>query len=701
VRRRSWTCLRLTAAILLMLGVSVAQSINRTAVSVEITGVEPEANYEPTKDGGDLAQLADGRLSSYPIWTRAGSVGWVRKSPVSIMARAKVQEGKRYTLSVRTAVGSAAGVFPPRRIDVYCRKGPASIWQHAGASQRQVGPRAADNVVVDLKTSIVGCGGDQLRAVLHADGSFVMIDEVSLQADGDNTGSGFDGYRGPQAGQSIRDAVSDSLRRLEHSLLASASAEIRRAAVAASANGRWAWLADPWSDVGKLNIAARSHSLGLSVLPGGSASYIVGIANPGRESRRFFLSPDPRHAGATTVSALRPGLAADGQLVFDVVEPGAKSDLTVEPEGIRYLLLTELDVGVAGARRVTVKNEAGDLQELAVTVQLLDQIRPGIKDKPRVLVWAYTNDQPIWRNDTAFALAAELASAGVNVFDIHPRHIPAPLDEADWPSRAKALAADLALFRGKGIVLLFLGGDPWNTLTSLPDDPATTDRLARWISMLKRVMRDGGFEAKDWALYPVDEPNGDNLDKLADLVIRLRGIDPTLQFYANPSIGRSELMLAVPSLWRLTALVDFWQPRAGATFDMVATLLRRRGRPPAWVYDNPRSPARSAPPGCYRAFAGQAFDSGASGLGFWSFSNTNDSSAWTDFDGTQPDWAVVYEAKSGFATSRRWEAFKQGITDFSALSYCARNSRGGSKLQSHCAIYRHTVDAVSRDGCED
>lgn len=65
----------------------------------------------------------------------------------------------------------------------------------------------------------------------------------------------------------------------------------------------------------------------------------------------------------------------------------------------------------------------------------------------------------------------------------------------------------------------------------------------------------------------------------------------------------------------------------------------------------------------------------AKGVGFWAYSDTSGSSAWDDFDGRRPDYAVVYENKNGPVSSRRWEAFREGIEDYQLFSAaCERHS---------------------------
>jgi len=94
-----------------------------------------------------------------------------------------------------------------------------------------------------------------------------------------------------------------------------------------------------------------------------------------------------------------------------------------------------------------------------------------------------------------------------------------------------------------------------------------------------------------------------------------------------------------------------------------------------WLYSNPKSPAKLASPlHDFRLLAWWAWHYGARGIGFWSYSDTNGSSAWDDLDSRRPDWAVVYESPDGIVSSRRWEAFREGLEDY-ALLYTRRTAR--------------------------
>ena len=124
-----------------------------------------------------------------------------------------------------------------------------------------------------------------------------------------------------------------------------------------------------------------------------------------------------------------------------------------------------------------------------------------------------------------------------------------------------------------------------------------------------------------------------------------------------------------------------------------------------WIYDNPPAPAKKAEPNFYRALALKSWAIGAQGTGFWSYSDTSKSTAWDDFDGRRPDWAIVYEGKDQIISSRRWEAFAQGVADYDLLCnmYASEDEQMKNqldelklKLNSHLQDSKVMVNEVER-----
>jgi hypothetical protein len=96
-----------------------------------------------------------------------------------------------------------------------------------------------------------------------------------------------------------------------------------------------------------------------------------------------------------------------------------------------------------------------------------------------------------------------------------------------------------------------------------------------------------------------------------------------------------------------------------------AAFLKRFNRM-IWSYSG--SGKHADPLRAYRAQAWRAFQHGATGIGFWAYADVGQSgTAWDDLDGTRPDPAVIYEAANGVASSKRWEAWREGVEDYELL----------------------------------
>jgi hypothetical protein len=678
---------------------------SHAAERIVVTALEPVPNYASTRDEHDAVQLVDGQYSSFPAWTNRDSVGWVNQSPVAVTLKAATREGASYALVLRTARQSHAGVAPPRRVDVYCGTRFSSAWRHVG-EREHAAVDSADRAPLDLTVPLTGCGGTSLQVVIHADGAFVMLDELSLKLPLAKVSSAIERNSGSAPVMRIDKPVLDSTQRLEAGLRTQAEAILARAVAALPGDGSYAGLVSAWGALDRPAVAAR---LAVKALPDAPVHYVISLVNASRQPRNYHLISEAAGVGdvaistQATVQRLESVLGADGRLAFDV-PVATEGPLRLKPGGLAFVLITEPRGAVSGQRRWRIGDDAGWMQRLTVDVTIYEGIHPVPADRPRVLTWSYTHDIPIWSAANAVGNLDRLSGDGVNVYVIHPRDMPQPFAEADWPMRTAALREALALYRGRGLMLLFLGAEGWQALSSMSDDAPTRRALARWVALLTTTVREAGYAADEWALYPVDEPHGADLGRLADAIDVLRAIEPQLRFYANVTASHSLTSLTSFQLRALQGRIDYWQPRAGEVYDRVSALLDGRVRnagatPELWLYANPPAPARSALPSCYRDLGRFAHDAGATGLGFWSLSDTGKSSAWSDFDGQRPDWAVVYEAKGDvaqpFIAGRRWLAVVAGIADHAALRFCARPA--AIDVVNQCKAYRAALDAARPD----
>jgi hypothetical protein len=371
---------------------------------------------------------------------------------------------------------------------------------------------------------------------------------------------------------------------------------------------------------------------------------------------------------APIVDSVSPGilkrvLASDGYMVYDPIVPLEVGDeVILSPNKAVYFWLTIDMHGLPPGNHEAVfllKSimNRGIFSEIPLTIRV-EPLRFSDNLTPRAMTWGYLSDRPVCKSPEK--CAQDMSVHGVNVFVIHPSHIPIPgKQDAAFYKKVALLEKDVALLKGeKRLLILFLRWDKYR--------PSEID-TKNWVTWIRDKMAAMGLRPSEWALYPVDEPRGKKLVQLSRYAHWIKEAAPTVSVYANPIDTVSE-PLVPGDLISLDAVIDIWQPSLDLVSKWNGRFFNAR-RPAWWLYHNPPSPAKTASPlGHYRMMAWKAWFLGAAGIGFWSYSDTTGSSTWDDFDGRRPDYAVVYEGDGGPISSRRWEAFREGLEDFQLLS---------------------------------
>ncbi|MCL4779485.1 MAG: hypothetical protein KJ049_04815 [Gammaproteobacteria bacterium] len=636
--------------------------------ALQIYSAVPAPNYEITRDADDLAQMTDGHRNQFPIWTNRKSVGWQNKSPVVLKGRI-LSVGRNTSvmgLNFSTAKGDYAGVYPPMRIDVYCGSDKRG-WHHSAFTAPDAGGYA-DRSTITVPINFESSCSESFAIVIHFLGAFLMLDEISPVV----------GYPSVAITESKAEPelapdrlVDDSKNRLKEQLAADQRAWLRRYIEFNEMQNGAAWLSPPWSSLEMQSLSPEMTAVTSLAIQGSqdwSNDYIVGLLNGSSEAQEFFLSGRAAAVKKREVLVVMSVLAANGRTVFDPLRPLASEGVRVPPQSMTYLLIREV-ASESYSQVLTVTSNQGLRRELQVNVEIL----PGISDRrgpgPAVVVWSYLSDAPLWREDNRNALISLLREGGVNVFVVHPSSIPLPGDAGEWARLGATLSRELQAYRGAKQVLLYLAWD--DRLRPTNDDELLRRDVQEWTARLIRLMTDEGYNFDDWAIYPVDEPKGGDYKLIAKVGEWIKEKEGKIRIYANP--GQVNIRDLVPggALQSAAAFVDIWQPLLGTPAKVMRPLVNKGRDQEWWIYQVGRQPAKAIPPGCYRKLGWEAVRNSATGFGFWSFSDTGKSSAWDDYDGIRPDWAVVYEEPDGAVTSsRRWEAFRQGIRDYRALQEC-------------------------------
>lgn len=180
-----------------------------------------------------------------------------------------------------------------------------------------------------------------------------------------------------------------------------------------------------------------------------------------------------------------------------------------------------------------------------------------------------------------------------------------------------------------------------------------------WLKAFVAYTKQRGLTYDDWAFYPFDEYIG---PKFVGLAKAIRRIDPKIRIFTD--------RVAKPEVVRAAApYADIWCPYDGhwgapelrESFE----IMRGTGKP-MWFYFCGRAQKGWSPMSRYRLMGWKAWHRKLQGCTYWNLFGRF-GSEWDDFDGKYPDPGTVYWGRDGLITSRRWEAFREGLEDYCYL----------------------------------
>jgi outer membrane protein assembly factor BamB len=178
-----------------------------------------------------------------------------------------------------------------------------------------------------------------------------------------------------------------------------------------------------------------------------------------------------------------------------------------------------------------------------------------------------------------------------------------------------------------------------------------------WIKHLKEL----GYGYENFAFYPVDEPgleHGKNISRFMKWAKLVRDIDPKIRIYANPVA-----QITMEQLREIEPYVDIWTPMQTNIFPKEKLDFIHSTKTIWWNYDPSDNAKHLSPLGHYRGQAWMVWHFGHTGIGFYNY--YQGPNYWY-----QPnpgfDYAMIYEG-NGVVTSKRWEAVRDGVEDFSLL----------------------------------
>ncbi len=660
----------LTHILALILSFAIGVDAKAANQSIIVKKMMPEPNYIPSKDNSDIEQLTDGIVLDFPIWSQKGNVGWHYRTPFKLNAGIIPGNNNNIqgTLRIHTAKGLYARVKVIRRVDVYSKIDP-NHYLHIGefhGNEDNWKDRKNHWLNVDLKGL-----GNELAIVIHANGIFAMIDEIEwIPKDSINVVSS---ETQPILEQEI---IQDSTNRLKDFYtqppppITVGDTQLSKFFV---------WNEDPWGDLAKTPKSINnSHPVAIQIVGvrNEKESITLGIFNT-MDDVNYSInisSCQDLSADVFEIGKVKKVLTASGKETYDPIVPINLSEtVQFESKQVSYLWLSVNLSKLTKKHYETSLNISSKNSKFKLSVPLfIDIIDKEVSlNIPKTVNWSYSHNLPIWKQPDA--VLNDLLEHRINVFVTAPLNIPQPDAFGVWDTGAeRRLKNDLNLFKGKGQILLFVG---WGPSTGRPKwfynraDLGNDEKfnlIKTWVNKLSNYMQSQGFSYSDWAIYPVDEIHGEKIAFLTTIAQWIKDSNPNVRIYANPTQPDTGYA-SYTQLKSLEPLIDIWQPSynyaTGKGKQFFSEMIK-----PWWFYKNPRTPVKqSSPFSDYRLLGWRAWNIGSSGFGFWSYSDVRGNSAWDDFDGDGPDWAVVYEGETKPISSRRWEAFREGVEDYMLL----------------------------------
>ena len=444
-------------------------------------------------------------------------------------------------------------------------------------------------------------------------------------------------------------------------------------------------LADPWRLATPIDAAPYpSVAEEIDMLQGGHAAIALAVEHAAEQPLRVSVTAE---ALSATKDALRLSLfevamvtRADGVRQGDPLLPLINGAFEVAPGESRQLWIdVAAPSGITGRYTVRVRLEAviggrPVSRLLNIPVHVWALAPPPLA--PSTVVWGYLDSPPI--RGLSKAAAADMLAHGVTTAVLPAADLPWPKPGApatgnsigDYRKFAEVMEA-LKRHRQYLFFLVFnsdsFNHTFWRQHLFLSDawKALFTDWIKEWSARLKQ----SGIGYDAFALYPVDEPHkGAEQEALIAVARLIKTADPRIRVYTTlvrPEVLSDEMLKSV----------DIFQLNGPALTPSVVSKLKERGKQ-VWAYSAVGGGKAGNPASFYRAQAWEAFALGLSGFGFWAYADVGQSgTAWNDTDDVRPDYAVIYEGHPGIISSKRWEAWREGVQDFALLSAALANAR--------------------------
>ena len=628
--------------------------------ALEVVEFSPLPNYALSVDEQDIQQLTDGKVSKGAIWTKKSSVGWNKLSPVSIRLHAEKTDANR-KIRIHSSANNKSGVRKIQRVDIYGSDEIGGMYVHLGEYQATSNNGIPGTYTIDVDVARVT---QELVIVLHTQSGGIFIDEIQMVK-----GAPSPAPLGASPVLEGDQLINHSNRRLKKFYNDEKKNKLLKIKRREDFSGL---------EVGRINCFDRELDKSAAA-PFNDAVYLVqGMKIRGQlcfsvdSDKDFDMTIGVERGLNSSLYQIKKQLLRNGQHIYDALIKVGEGDSRFKGGEKRYFWLDfdgdDLDGGSSSV--ITVANSHANA---SISLEIESRECNKKAAKSDVNVWAYSLNNPIWNDGDK--VKDSLIEEGVNIYTVHPHLIPSLVigRKPDWSKhKVEKLQSEIRSQKEGSIILLI---NAWKDGRNLSIDSKgrmskESERdLLKWVKKFTQFVEKNNFDYQNLLLAPIDEPFGSKLNLLKEIVRVVAKENTKIRFYANPILSRVGSAQR-RDLMYLESSIGYWQPSyeyaIGPGNDYFGKYEQR------WaIYQVPKYPAKwNSPGGFYRALAWKAWALGASGIGTWSFDDTQGSLAFDDFDGPRSDWALVYESSDGpYIPSRRWYSLLRGVEDIQLRNY--------------------------------
>jgi hypothetical protein len=695
--------------------------------------VSPLPSYRLSAPPTDRTSLTDGSYTVGRFWTQKTTVGWHPVRAVEIL----IDLGEVFTIgsiSFSTARGKEAGVFYPAQIATFVGPDKDHLLYVADIADNpdniEGSYRTKRFILDDIRTK----GRYVLLEIVAPKSWSVFCDEIEVLEG--NLDSGRKGNLTIEAARNLSERLkwSGIEKKLLQKFLAEskATSDIRNIAAerrtaldqkhtSSGANNHTGAIdseilatradvlrskypggrvliesVNPWAPFTPVDTISgvTPQNLSLAAPRGGYDHTACRITNLSQAPQKISLSYAKMPEGSPEMSLYQVPFvkSAEMEYVADPLIP-ASGDFNLRP-GESGLVFLAARGKAAGVWQTSMEVTVGGI---VVSVPVICRVLPVALPENLTLNsvnWGYLSFKLI--SDRKEQAVKDLFAHHTNVVVVPPAY----LQGANQKKLADLLdfyrlESYLKYHQGASKVLLAVGFGTENRTTVVGKHPFLSpgwqDEFRKWYAKAVLAASRAGFDERQVYLYPYDEMAGQQIDDFVRLAVWARKEMPTLKFYAT--LG--EATLNSRGWEKVLPYLDIAQAYSE---DMLRSSLKGE----AWIY-SASGPAKSLSPyAYYRLMSWKAFLRGYRGIGFWAYSDSgwgdNPGTAWDDFDGQYPDFAVVYEGDGNtIISSRRWEAWRMGIEDYELLTMYAKMKGEGAAKALAKLVLDHPVDTSKAD----